>query len=367
MQKAVKLISFNLIIVMLIFLLFEGVSSIILTASEKPLSERRHTQYDELLGWINIPNIYIRDMYGPGIYLKTNSQGFRNKDNFTADIPDNKARIICSGDSFTLGYGVDNDNTWCQKLVLIDNRLETVNMGQGGYGIDQAYLWYERDGIKLEHDIHIFAFITIDFLRMQSDKLYGYGKPVLKLQDGVLVTKGTPVPKRSYITRILGYKQKIKNLQSTMLLQKLFSEKHVAASTENKKTDNTLREVVLKVFADLHQTNQQKGSSLVLVYLPNESYGYEQTKAWRQFLHEEAAKNNLLLIDLYDEFLKLPHPEVERFFIHKNDFDPNAAGHYTEEGNAYIAEMLYKKLLSIPELSEKIRHKHEGKAGSKNN
>ena len=61
----------------------------------------------------------------------------------------------------------------------LDPRLETLNMGQGGYGVDQAYLWYKRDAAKFEHQVHLLAFITDDFVRMQSDRFRGYGKPVI--------------------------------------------------------------------------------------------------------------------------------------------------------------------------------------------
>ena len=58
------------------------------------VAERRHTQYDPDLGWVNEPNIDIPDMYGPGIYLRTNSQGFRNNHDISPAVPAGKARII---------------------------------------------------------------------------------------------------------------------------------------------------------------------------------------------------------------------------------------------------------------------------------
>ena len=36
-------------------------------------------------------------------------------------------------------------------------------MGQGGYGIDQAYLWYKRDGTKLDHDVQILRLSLMIF------------------------------------------------------------------------------------------------------------------------------------------------------------------------------------------------------------
>jgi hypothetical protein len=154
-RKVFVIIVINLIVMTILFFIIEGLSSSILVAKEafwgSLVAERRHTKYDEELGWVNLPDIYIKDMYGPGKFFRTNSQLFRNSKNFSTDIPSDKVRIICSGDSFTMGYGVDNDNTWCQLLVSINDRIESINMGQGGYGVDQSYLWYKRISTKFDH------------------------------------------------------------------------------------------------------------------------------------------------------------------------------------------------------------------------
>src|SRR5262244_1013414 len=192
----------NIAIRGLFLILIEGLASYGLLVYDlvrlRSVSERRHTKYDPDLGWVNEPDVYIPDMYGPGVYLRTNAQGFRNNHDITTAVPDGKARIICSGDSFTLGFGVDNAHTWCELLSSLEPRLETVNMGQGGYGVDQAYLWYKRDGAKFNHHVHLLAFITGDFSRMKYDSFLGYGKPVLDIENGMLVVKNVPVPRRNY-------------------------------------------------------------------------------------------------------------------------------------------------------------------------
>ena len=153
-NKITKIGLVNLIIIILLLIILEGGASFYFAyksvrqgINKEPfLAERLHTEYDPLLGWINKPNISIDHMYGPNVYLKTNGQRFRNKDDFTVRVPERKIRVICSGDSFTLGYGVDNEHTWCNLLERIDPRIQSVNMGQGGYGVGQAYLWYKREG-----------------------------------------------------------------------------------------------------------------------------------------------------------------------------------------------------------------------------
>ncbi len=144
------LVLYNIAATVVLLLVLEGIASVYYAFREAfvspPVAESLYTAYDRDLGWVNLPNIYLPNMYGPGKYLRTNSQRFRNNEDFTLQVPPGKTRIICSGDSFTLGFGVDNDHTWPQLLAARAPNIETVNMGQGGYGADQAYLWYKRDG-----------------------------------------------------------------------------------------------------------------------------------------------------------------------------------------------------------------------------
>jgi hypothetical protein len=80
--KIVIVVTFSVLVVILAFFMFEGFASTVFVAhkimARRPVAERLHTKYDEELGWINIPNLHIQDMYGSGKYLKTNSQLFRN-------------------------------------------------------------------------------------------------------------------------------------------------------------------------------------------------------------------------------------------------------------------------------------------------
>src|SRR2546426_4355537 len=112
-RKIAVTVLVNLLLVVVLFLLIEGSSSVILVAKREmsrdlPIN-RRHAQFDEEIGWVNLPNAAVEDMYGPGKFFKTNSMGFRNDKEFRFSVPDNKVRLICSGDSFTMGFGVDND------------------------------------------------------------------------------------------------------------------------------------------------------------------------------------------------------------------------------------------------------------------
>jgi hypothetical protein len=367
-RKFLLFCAVNLIIVAVVFILFEGLASVILLleamTNTPPLAERSHTRYDEQLGWVNLPNVYIEDMYGPGLYLKTNAQGFRNDEDFSVAAPNHQVRLICSGDSFTLGYGVDNRQTWCQRLADFNPQWQTVNMGQGGYGVDQAYLWYKRDGVQLDHDIHLFTFITTDFDRMQQDSFLGYGKPLLDLQDNQLVIKNLPVPKRAfYVPWLTQNSQAIKELRSVRLLSQLFRGAAQAATPNTQPTQLSKTEIVaIKILADLRRLNDSKGSILVLVYLPTLG-DYAQpypavTERWRENINRAAQETDIIFIDLIPDFRALPPAQVQELFIPEGEIDfPGAAGHYSVQGNEYIAQKLNERLLSFTPISNRLAEK----------
>lgn len=362
-----RLIAVNLAIFVLLLIVVEGLASYVVVARFIMLTnnivERRHTKYDPDLGWVNEPSINISDMYGPGIYLRTNSQGFRNNHDISPAVPAGKARIICSGDSFTLGYGVDNDHAWCNRLSLLDPRLETVNMGQGGYGVDQAYLWYKRDSAKIEHQVHLFAFITSDFHRIQSDSFRGYAKPLLDTVNGALVVKNVPIPKRDYsFPSIMQYyyKDSLGFLRTVDVLTRAMRKIGLAGTdsrntTQRKRVekDEHTRKILHEIFEDLKNINEQRSSKLVLIYLPDmDTLAGETPGEWTEFLEGESRSLGVPLINLVSEFGALPYQEVVPLFISQKQM---ARGHLSVAGNNLVSKLIHDKLMNAPTISAALQ------------
>src|SRR5579864_3719422 len=133
------------------FLLVEGAASVLMSIRSGRhalrMLEESHAQYDPVLGWSHRPNLRLADLYGKGASFTTNARGFRALEEYGATIPAGKTRIICLGDSFTMGFGVADDQTYPAQMQALCPAVQTVDMGQGGYGVDQDYLWYKRDGV----------------------------------------------------------------------------------------------------------------------------------------------------------------------------------------------------------------------------
>ncbi len=70
-RKIIKVGLINLLLLVAILSLVEGLSSILLLFYRinkvQPIAEIRHTQYEQLLGWINLPNVNLPNMYGEGM------------------------------------------------------------------------------------------------------------------------------------------------------------------------------------------------------------------------------------------------------------------------------------------------------------
>ena len=348
LTKGLKLALINVVVLALLFMLAEGVASTTLVAyrifKSRGLSEQYHSRYDETLGWVSLPNVNLPDQYGPGVYLKTNAQGFRNDRDVTRELPSGKTRIICSGDSYTLGFGVSNAQAWCQQLAALDPRLETVNMGQGGYGVDQAYLWYMRDGTPLDQNILLFGFITDDFNRMQRENFLGYGKPMLSLRGDAIVVANYPVPRTSRFTRWYAVNgQPLGGLQIRTL------SSIIAARLSGSKTNSSMpdsatarqqraRSVTAKIFDNLARATREKNAKLVLVYFagPGDYRRNDETTPWRQFVREEAERQGIPIIDFIEIFRRVPPTEIADMFA------PNS--HYSVRGNEFVAQKLYEEL-----------------------
>jgi hypothetical protein len=349
---------------LLILALIEGASSLAIAANvwirqpvQSMAAERVHLEYDEQLGWKHKPDLALTDLYGPGKNLHTNSQRLRAKRDYTAEVPAGRVRIVCSGDSFTLGHSVDDADAWCNRLQELEPRVESVNMGQAAYGVDQAYLWFRRDAEWMAHDIQLFGFIYTDFERMQSDNFLGYPKPLLRVVNGKLELDNVPVPRT--MDDVVGStrrREAIGLLRVVALARAIGrrlgidspSRASVALSNADVESSAAL------IFEELKRINEAKGSQLVLLFLPRSGdESFQWSDSWRAFVSREAQRLGIPVIDLVPEFRKLRVDEIKGLFV-----DPFRPSHYNEAGNDWVASQVLQRL-------NELRLLEKGTSGSR--
>lgn len=99
--------------------------------------------------------------------VSTNSLGLRDR-----DIDFSKPRILCLGDSFTFGFGVENDETFCARLEReFGGRYDVVNAGFAGGSSPDAYaLWLTTHYDTLQPRLIVCSVFQNDFTDVQSHR-----------------------------------------------------------------------------------------------------------------------------------------------------------------------------------------------------
>jgi hypothetical protein len=150
--------------------------------------------YSAALGWTIKPG-------GRGDTYRANAQGIRADREFARVPPPGTLRIAAFGDSFTHGDEVPNEDTWQEILMRAHPAVEAMNFGVGAYGLDQAFLRYQRDGADYGARVVLMGFMPENLFRHVNvyrpfyvpNSGLALAKPRYKLAEGRLVLVDNPM------------------------------------------------------------------------------------------------------------------------------------------------------------------------------
>ena len=138
--------------------------------------------FDPEAGWRCRPNLDLR-FVEPGLYdvrVRCNSRGLRDREH-TTDAPAGVRRILCVGDSYVWGQGVENEQTVASLLERELPGVETINLGVAGYSAVQELVRLETDGLSYRPDWTVVFFCDND---LDSDFETKDGRrPLVELRD----------------------------------------------------------------------------------------------------------------------------------------------------------------------------------------
>lgn len=134
---------------------------------------------------INQPGaVYRHKSADVNVWFRINSQGMRADRDFARPKPAGLRRIVSLGDSFTVGYEVEGEETFSsvleRELSKRGLRVEVLNAGVSGYGTAEACLYLERELFGYEPDLVLVSFYTNDLVDNTRSGLF-------RLEDGALV------------------------------------------------------------------------------------------------------------------------------------------------------------------------------------
>jgi hypothetical protein len=148
-------------------------------------------QFDADLGWFQIPNHEAsfrgRDFK---VKIRSNSYGLRDTE-YQFSRQAGMKRVIVLGDSFTWGWGVEQEEIFCEVAEREMKNTEFINLGQHAYGTAQEYLLLKKLGMKFSPDLTVLAFFYNDIYDNYGDSPK---MPNFRLQGGRLVLKNRPKP-----------------------------------------------------------------------------------------------------------------------------------------------------------------------------
>ena len=357
-----KRLLFGVVVSLAVFLLLEGACSFVWLAVDFArrqatlpkagrFEEESHAQYDAEIGWVHRPNTALRNFYGPGRHLHINSEGFRANGE-TPSREEKARRVICLGDSFTLGFGVDDRDTWPAQWERLTPDIRTVNMGQGGYSVGQCCLWYRRSGPALKADALVFAFIVDDIWRMRGERMAnGYGKPRFSAAAGRLTVSGQPVPTKIETGRPLRETaEEIRFLADHNSIARTLRAVSGGASTVpagEEAAEQVL--VLLAVLDELSEAARSERIPFLVVLLPElrefqDASLKQARRAVSEAVSEHLRGRRVPLLDLFDAFVEGGADRYSHYFLEERWH------HYNEAGNRLVAERVDAALRKLPDL-----------------
>lgn len=179
------------------------------------LDTTRHVRdvLDSLLGWT----------YKPGYATEhdhLNRQGLRALHEYATVARRGVFRVAAFGDSFVYGNEVGDGDAWCALLEASTDDLEVFNYGVGGYGLDQAFLRFEREGMTFRPDVVLIIFDPDDlrrivnvYRRFISTQEWPLSKPRFQLKaDGGLALVPNPLARREDFVRLMQHPEAVRSM-----------------------------------------------------------------------------------------------------------------------------------------------------------
>ena len=305
---------------------------------------------DELLGWTIGPDRQSRDR----LYASS-AEGIRSARpgiTFAGDRP--QRRIAVVGDSFTFGLEVPFEDSWAHRLQQdLGPGTQVLNFGVDGYGVDQAYLRYQRDVRPWRPDLVIFGFINHDLYRSMAVYTFvsfpewelPYGKPRFVLDGGRLELLNTPVLAPEQILERgsvfeLPFIQFDRGYQArdwlwhpqyrSRLVRLLLSRFEPAPVPSAQASDAAMTAVNAELFTSFVELARQEGSAPYLVYFPSRGDYTGQDRLAKDGMIEMFRERNIEHDNLTACLAKIGK---SRLFI-------EGRPHYSAAGNAAVAACL---------------------------
>lgn len=304
--------------------------------------------------------------------VSINEQGFRGKRELLPGKPENRLRVLCLGDSFTYGVGVDDQFTYPALLQIYlqqrfpDREVEVVNAGVPFYDIFDELSYYRDKGRRLHADVVVLQFYINDLEAMASAF---FRQDLLQRQGGIYnafdQAIGAEVVERRLNDRLASRFPLLDRLRQAPALsagpspastgpfrryhfqaspaeRALLADKAALLDARNLPALNrfwTNYRQALRVFND---EVQRDGAAFLFVLAPDVAQVREDLNSPAAALVPFCRENGIPVIDLARKLRAAAHGNPDRAFLVPRNPHPNA------EGNTIMAKAVADALRPEP-------------------
>lgn len=267
----------------------------------------KRPQTDPLVGWKFLPHATVpQDTAEFSVVYRSYRQGFRSAWEF--DEPTKHRRIFFLGDSFTMGSGVAEAETFASLLEQKLRGVRSYNFGMTWFGVDQMWMTLRHYGLPLEPDLVILCFVRDDLER----SLWAYQKgPVPMAKPSFHLVEGGRLVARTMETRPADYWLFLR--RHSRILERL---RRAQASLSYRFAIGYRWRLNRAIFEQIRDEARASDVPLVVVYLPS-----NRRRPAPAFGREFARMG----IDFLDLTPLLPAKPETLYYEHDGHF--NAAGH----------------------------------------
>ena len=302
------------------------------TREESPHVDGRYgdVQLDPGLGWRMIPH-HRSDGY------TTNSRGYRGSAEYALGRRENGRRMVVIGDSFTQGFKVRDDETYCARMREHRPDVEILNLGVNAYGTDQQLLLWKEEGILYEPDVVLLGFYLPDFHR-NALRVREFPKPCFELDGEELRLTGTPVPPPEEVLEAYAAERRTR----LRWLDVVRSVTHRARERVRPRSFERKSALTSAIVRELNRSVKEIGARLAIVLIPYRRIGErESDRQIVALLTDVTAREGIPCLDLTEPLLEVAAetPDVVLY-------DPGHA-HWTPPGHAIAAEHIVRFLEEV--------------------
>ena len=135
--------------------------------------------YDEVIGWAAKPGVFASTEPGNATitYWPNGRRATRNDSEAKVDRP----LLAVVGDSWSMGYGVKDEETFAWRLDAMNPGLAVANFGAGGYSTYQAYLMVERAFATSGSRLKYVLFVLTSYMVSRDVSYYAHARSVRTL------------------------------------------------------------------------------------------------------------------------------------------------------------------------------------------